>query len=239
MIPLVRGEAIKLRSTRTAIGFTLAGVALTVLFVLVSTLADEPSTVDTKREALSVVHLFALFVVFGVVGATGEYRHRTVAPAVLIAPDRLRLLLARALAYAVTGAGVAAIMLAVSYALGIPLMAGNDGASLSLSDYLELAGGTILTAALGTALGVGFGALVGNQVAGVVSVLVYMLIVDGLIGVADGDLIPYTLGTAAPSLGGTEVDQAFSFLGSLAVVVGWSAAFLAAGMARERTREVT
>ena len=49
--------------------------------------------------------------VFGVVGATGEYRHRTVAPAVLIAPDRLRLLLARALAYAVTAAGVALVML--------------------------------------------------------------------------------------------------------------------------------
>ena len=50
--------------------------------------------------------------VFGVVGATGEYRHRTVAPAVLIAPDRLRLLVARALAYGVTAAGVALVMLA-------------------------------------------------------------------------------------------------------------------------------
>ena len=39
---LIRGEAIKLRSTRTAIGFTIAGVALMLLVVLVSTLADDP-----------------------------------------------------------------------------------------------------------------------------------------------------------------------------------------------------
>lgn len=239
MIALIRGEAIKMRSTRTAIGFTVAGVVLTVLSVLVSTLANEPVTLEDKRGALSVVHLFVLFVVFGVVGATGEYRHRTVASAVLIAPDRLRLLVARALAYAATGAGVATVMLAVSFVLGLSLMAGNDGASLSASDLLGLAGGTILVAALGSALGVGFGALVGNQVAGVVSVLVYMFIVDGLIGVAKGDLVPYTLGTAAPSLGGIEVREAFPFLGSLTVVAAWAAVFLAAGLARERGREVT
>ena len=70
---LIRGEAIKMRSTRTALGFTIAGVVLTLMFVLVSTLAGDPSSLDAKRDALSVFHLFILFVVFGVVGATGEY----------------------------------------------------------------------------------------------------------------------------------------------------------------------
>lgn len=239
MIPLIKGEAIKLRSTRTAIGFTLAGVGLTVLFVLVSTLAGTPETIVARREAINVAPLFILFVVFGVVGATGEYRHRTVAPAVLIAPDRLRLLLARALAYAATGAGVGAVMLAVSFTLGLPLMAGNAGASLALSDYAGLIGGTLLLGALGSTIGVGFGALVGNQVAGVVSVLVYIFIVDGLIGLAKGALIPYTIGTAAPGLGGLPVDEAFGFAGSLAVMAAWTALFLLLGLFRERGREVT
>ncbi len=238
MINLIRGEAIKMRSTRTAIGFLIAGVALTLLFVLITTLADEPSTLDSKRDALTVAPLFILFVVFGVVGATGEYRHRTVAPAVLIAPDRLRLLVARALAYAVTGAGVALVMLLVSLAIGVPLMAGNPGPSLEFGDYAGLVGGTLLIGASGGALGVGFGALVGNQVAGVVSVLVYLFVVDGLIGVADSDLIPYTLGSAAPQLGGLNVDEAFGFLGCLAVVAVWMAVFMAAGLARESRREV-
>ena len=151
------------------------------------------------------------------VGATGEYRHRTVAPAVLIAPDRLRLLVARTLAYAVTAAGVALVMLIVAFAIGIPLMAGSegDGAGRRATTPAWWAAGCC-SAALGGALGVGFGALVGNQVAGVVSVLVYLFVVDGLIGVAESDLIPYTIGTAAPALGGLDIDEAFGFLGSLA-----------------------
>jgi len=235
---LIRGEAIKMRSTRTAIGFLIAGVGLTLLFVVISTLADEPSTVDSKREAISVAPLFILFVVFGVVGATGEYRHRTVAPAVLIAPDRLRLLTARMLAYAVTGAGVALAMVTVALAIGLPLMAGNAGEALAFGDYAGLVGGTLLLGALGGVLGVGFGALVGNQVAGVVSVLVYLLIVDSLFGLADSDLIPYTLSAAATQLGGIETDDAFAFGGSLAVVAGWTVVFVAAGLARESRREV-
>lgn len=239
MINLIRGEAIKLRSTRTAIGFTIAGVALMLLVVLVSTLADDPSTVSAKRDAITVAPVFILFVVFGVVGATGEYRHRTVAPAILIAPDRIRLLVARTLAYAVTAAGVALVMLVVAFAIGIPLMAGNGGEALDFADYAGLLGGGLLSAALGGVLGVGFGALVGNQVAGVVSVLVYLFVVDSLIGVAKSDLIPYTLGTAAPALGGLNIDEAFGFLGSLAVTAAWAAVFLAAGLAREQRREVT
>lgn len=239
MINLIRGEAIKMRSTRTAIGFMIAGVALTLLVVLVSTLADEPSTVNAKRDAITVAPLFILFVVFGVVGATGEYRHRTVAPAVLIAPDRLRLLSARALAYAVTAAGVALVMQVVSFAIGIPLMSGNEGDALAFADYAGLLGGGLLSAALGGMLGVGFGALVGNQVAAVVSVLVYLFVVDGLIGVAKSDLIPYTLGTAAPALGGLSIDEAFGFLGSLAVLAVWTLLFMGLGLLRESRREVT
>lgn len=239
MINLIRGEAIKMRSTRTAIGFMIAGVALTLLVVLVSTLADEPSTVSAKRDAITVAPVFILFVVFGVVGATGEYRHRTVAPAVLIAPDRLRLLAARALAYAVTAAGVALVMQLVSFAIGIPLMAGNEGEALAFADYAGLLGGGLLSAALGGMLGVGFGALVGNQVAGVISVLVYLFVVDSLIGVAKADLIPYSLGTAAPALGGLNVDEAFGFLGSLAVLTAWALLFMGLGLLRESRREVT
>ena len=235
---LIRGEAIKMRSTRTAIGFTIAGIALMLLVVLISTLAGEPSSVSAKRDAITIAPVGILFVVFGVVGATGEYRHRTVAPAVLIAPDRLRLLVARALAYGVTAAVVALAMLAVAFAVGIPLMAGNDGPSLELADYAGLLGGGLLSAALGAIMGVGFGALVGNQVAGVVSVLLYIFVIDGLIGVANADLIPYTVGTAASALNGLEVDDAFGFLGSLAVLAAWMLLFMGAGLLRESRREV-
>ena len=207
MINLIRGEAIKMRSTRTAIGFLLTGVLLTVLFGLLSSLIDDPSSVEDKREAMSVAPLFLLFVIFGVVGSTGEYRHRTVAPAVLIAPDRLRLLTARALAF---------------------------------GDYAWLIGGTVLLGAFGSALGVGFGALVGNQVAGVVSVMAYLLVVDSLLGLISDDLVPLILSVAALEVGGLEMDgDAFGFPGSVAVVAGWMAVFMGLGLLRESRREVT
>ena len=239
MTNLIRGEAIKMRSTRTALGFLIAGVVLMLLVVLISTLAGSPDSANAKRDAITIAPVSILFVVFGVVGATGEYRHRTVAPAVLIAPDRLRLLLARALAYGATAAGVALVMLVMAFAVGIPLMAGNGGSSLEFSDYAWLVGGGLISAALSAILGVGFGALVGNQVAGVVSVLVYIFVIDGLIGVAWSELIPYTLGTASSALEGLDVDEAFGFPGSLAVVAVWTALFLGLGLLRESRREVT
>jgi hypothetical protein len=240
MTNLIRGEAIKMRSTRTAFGFLLTGVLLTVLFGLLSSLIDDPSSVQDRREAISVAPLFLLFVIFGVVGSTGEYRHRTVAPAVLIAPDRLRLLTARALAYAATGALVGLAMIVVSAAVTVPFMIGDGGESLAFGDYAWLVGGTVLLGALGSALGVGFGALVGNQVAGVVSVMAYLLVVDSLLGLLGDDWVPLILTVAALKVGGLEMDgDAFSFLGSLGVVAVWTAVFMGLGLLRESRREVT
>ena len=240
MINLIRGEAIKLRSTRTALGFTIAGVALLLLVVLASILGGDPTTVDAKREALSVGGPISfLLIIFGIVGATGEYRHRTVAPAVLIAPDRSRLLLARALAYAVTGLGVGLAMIVVGLAIGVPLLAGTDGPGLGGSDYLTVVGGGLLSCFLCAALGVGAGALIGNQVAGVVGALVFFFVIEPLAGLVWHDLPKFTISQASTRIGGVEADPSFSFAGSLGILVAWTAIFLLAGLFRERRREVT
>jgi ABC-2 type transport system permease protein len=103
VIPLVRGEMIKVRTTRTALGFGLASVLLVLAIVLITILAGDPGTVQEKRDALNLGGALCVpLLLFGIVGATGEYRHRTLAPAVLIAPDRMRLAFARLIAYALT-----------------------------------------------------------------------------------------------------------------------------------------
>jgi len=240
VIALIRGEAIKLRSTRTAIGFAIAGVALTLLTVLATILGGDPTTIEDKRDALSVGGPVAfVLIIFGIVGATGEYRHRTVAPAVLIAPDRTRLLLARALAYAVTATAVALLMIAVGFVIGIPLLGGTDGPSLELSDYLALAGGGLLSCALGATLGVGFGALVGNQVAGVVGALVFFFVIEPLAQLVWHDLPKFTISQASGKLGGGSPDPSFGFLGALLVLALWTALLLLLGLFREHNREVT
>ena len=92
MSRVLSSELLKLRTTRTALGFAAAGVVLVLLFVLVNVLAGNPKTIADKRAVISIGDpLAVLLLLFGVVGSTAEYRHRTVAAGALIVPSRLRL----------------------------------------------------------------------------------------------------------------------------------------------------
>jgi ABC-2 type transport system permease protein len=236
---LVRGEMIKVRTTRTALGFALASVLLVVAVVLITILADDPVTVSDKRDALGIGGALAVpLLLFGIVGATGEFRHRTLAPAVLIAPDRFRLTLARLIAYMFTAALVGVAMVAVALVLGLPLLAGQAGPDLDGGDYVRVIGGGIVAVTLCAAIGVGFGVLVKNQVAGVVGALVWVFILEPLVGVIDEDLLGYTITTAAAVVGGTDAQNGLSFAGSVLVLAAWAAVFVAAALLVDRRRDV-
>jgi ABC-2 type transport system permease protein len=120
---LIAGELIKVRTTRTALGFGAASLLLVVAGVTITILAGHPDTIDDKRDALTFGDGISLVVLlFGAVGATGEFRHRTLAPAVLIAPDRLRLLVARVGAYTLTGTALAVVIALVGVTILEPLV---------------------------------------------------------------------------------------------------------------------
>lgn len=83
MSHLVRGELIKTVTTRTVLGFAVGGVAFTVVNVLAVAVASGTlDEVPEKEEALSGLPI--LLLLWGLVGAAGEYRHRTAAPAALV-----------------------------------------------------------------------------------------------------------------------------------------------------------
>ena len=105
---------------------------LTLAIVLLTILAGDPKTIADKRSALAVgSSISALLLVFGVVGAGAEYRHRTLAPALLVAPGRGRLLAARVVAYGARRAGHRHRHDASSpFAIGVPLLAGQPGPDL-------------------------------------------------------------------------------------------------------------
>ena len=127
MTHLLAGELLKVRTTRTAFGFAIAALLLALATVLIVSLAGGgPETIRDKRAAIAFGSVIsAVLLIYGVVGATGEFRHRTLAPAVLIAPDRYRLVIARMLAYGLTAGLAAAAIGAVVYLIGIPLLAGT------------------------------------------------------------------------------------------------------------------
>lgn len=86
-------------------------------------LLTRPTRDDVLTDVFAADTSSLFVLVLGIVGITGEWRHRTIAGALLAAPDRLRFLAAKLLAYAVAGLVLSlAVSLAVA-AAGAGLLA--------------------------------------------------------------------------------------------------------------------
>jgi hypothetical protein len=235
MIALLRGELIKAVTTRTLAGYAAAGVALTIANVVIVT--QFSGELHNKREVLAGMPV--LLLLFGLVGAAGEYRHGTAGPAALAASaGRARLLLARAGAYAVTALALGLLMVAVSLALGLPLLAAKPGPGLSVGDVAGVAGGSLVAGVLSAIIGVAAGALVRNQVAGVIGALLLTFVVNALIGNIDESAAEYTPFGAAAVLAATITGDALTWGGAAVVLAAWTAPVLIAAMIAERGRDL-
>jgi ABC-2 type transport system permease protein len=239
MTALVRAELLKVVSTRTVLGFAAAGVAVNVLNVLVITLAS--GTLDDmgeKKEALSGLPVVPLLL--GLVGAAGEYRHRTAAPAALAARrDRGTLLLGRAAAYALAGLALGALMAAVALGLGLPLLTDQPGPAVGAGDAAIVVVGSLLACTLSAILGAAVGALVRNQVAGVVVVLLVSFVITPLISAVDESLANVTPFGAAGVLATMTHDTTLSLGAAGVVLAAWTGALLLVAITIERGRDVT
>jgi ABC-2 type transport system permease protein len=238
MSALIGGELLKLRTTRTALGFTAGVVLLTVAVVLITILGNHPTTIADKRSALAVGSgISALLLLFGVVGAGAEYRHRTLAPALLVAPGRARLLAARVVAYGLAGLAIGLVMTIVAFALGLPLLAGRPGPDLGGGDYLRAGGGGVLAIVLSTMLGVGVGTLVGKQVPAVIATMVWIFLLEPLSGLV-GHISKFTVGQTETSIAGDTGGDVLPWGAATLVLLAWTAAFLLAAALVDRRRDI-
>jgi ABC-2 type transport system permease protein len=235
---LLRGELIKAVTTRTLFGYAALGVALAIANVLIMTLSNDLVTVADKQEAIAGLPM--LLILFGLVGAAGEYRHRTAAPAALAAGgSRGRVLLARAGAYAVTGLVLGGLAAAVSLALGLPLLSGEGGLGLGFDEIAAVATGSVVGAGLCAIMGVAAGALVRNQVVGVVGALLLMFVAMPLLNVADetaAELSPF--GAAVVLAGDPAVGGTLSWGMAGLVLAAWTVPLLFAAIVLERRRDL-
>jgi ABC-2 type transport system permease protein len=244
MSRLLAGEMIKVRTTRTALGFGIAAILLTLANALITILAGDPTELTDKRSALNFGGAISVvLLLFGAVGATGEFRHRTLAPAVLIAPDRFRLVLARIAAYSVTALIFGLVMALVTLVIGVALLPGQGGPDLSAGDYAEIIGGGLIAVVLSAAIGVGLGTLVRNQVAAVVGILVWLSILEPLLAalIVELGLVDeagrYTLGETLGRVGMGGDDQ-MGLAASALLLLGWAVVTCAAGALLDRARDV-
>jgi ABC-type transport system involved in multi-copper enzyme maturation permease subunit len=167
MTALVRAELLRLRSARSTWALLGGAVALSVL--LMALVLGGAGTIDgaaagSQEQRRLVVGAGApaallLAAVFGVLLVTGELASRTLTASLLITPDRRRIVLAKVVAGAAAGAGVAACLLALGVAAATAAGSGPDGGLVR-----QLAGTVLMAAGTGV-IGVGIGTVVRHQTA--------------------------------------------------------------------------
>ena len=241
MSSLVSAEFLKLRTTRTAYGFLAAIVLLTLGVVAANSASVDLRTKEDLEEALSGAGIAAaLLLVLGIVATTGEHRHGTITSSLLASPDRRRLIGAKVIAYVLTGAllGVAAVL--ATMAVAVPWLSARDAPLdlLDAGDYLALLVDGVAVSALSGAIGVGIGAIVRNQVAAVVGTLIYLFVLEPVIGVISSDVAAYTIGGSQSALTAAPVEDALEPLVAGLVLAGWGVVLSLVGAELEERRDV-
>jgi ABC-2 type transport system permease protein len=246
MSALLSAELLKLRTTRTFL--VLAGLAAG-LSMLLAGLAAGLTDRDTDKILTEVfaADLSSIFVlILAVVGITGEWRHRTITSSLLAAPDRVRFLAAKTLAYAAAGLLLSLLVALAVSIVGFTIVLIRDLPSPDLGDLLSLyarnAGVTMLLGALG----VGIGAIVRNQAVAIVVVLVAAFVVEPAFVALLPDagqfgpltVLPTALSDTSESNSGYDPAVLIAPGYAALAMLAWIAVFFAAGAALLRARDV-
>lgn len=218
MTRLIRTELLKLRTMRLSYGLLAIAAALTALFSLLENNQAGAagsglppiSTADGLRTVTTVTGFAMLFAaVLGSIVANGEFRHATATLTYLTTPRRGRVLAAKA----VTGACVGCLfgLVAGILATGVGLLfaaAHGDHIALTAGTLAGHAAGAVVGGALLGALGAGIGSMVRSQLATVIGIFVWAIVIESLLGGLFTSIRPYLPYTAATTLAGARLGNA-------------------------------
>ena len=243
MSRLLAAEALKLRTTRTFVVFVLCALGVSLLIaVLTASLVEAPDAEDATAAAFADVSA-PFILLLAIVATTGEWRHRTIASTVLAAPDRVRLVVAKAIAYAGAGVALSLVVSVCTYVAAYAILSGRGETTPEVGDWLALIWRSLVLAAYFGALGVGIGAVVRNQPAAIVVVLITIFVVEPTLSALVSDVWRFLPLIGAPSglfAGTAEAsDDALALGLALLVLAGWVAAFCGAAVALLRGRDLT
>jgi len=185
-----------------------------------------------------------LVAVLAAIGITGEFRHKTATATFLATPRRGRVVAAKLATYALAGVAYGAACLIVVTAIAVPWLAAKD-IELGLLDN-GLPGtyaGVIADTVIFGLLGVGLGALLRNQVATVVGLLVYRFVAEPILtGIPALDswttYLPGSASAALTQVSLTTQEYLGAWEGGL-VLAGYGLILAAAGALFSMRRDIT
>jgi ABC-2 type transport system permease protein len=187
VISTIRSEWIKLRTVRMNLILFILAVAFPVIVsVLVASLANisdlKVSDVAGLVTGSSVVTALLLGVV-GAVSISAEFAHGTIRPTFAATPQRMRVLVAKAIVTALFAAVAEALVVVFCFVVSSAI-ASSRGASLSLSGQPEAKAaliGIVVFAVIVSLLGFGIGMVIRNMPAAVAVLILWPLVVENII----------------------------------------------------------
>jgi ABC-2 type transport system permease protein len=254
MMDLIRSELLKLRTARSFIVLVAIGFVICVLISIATGLLAKYSAGDPRPGVdlisnASTVLFFTLML--GVLAVTTEYRHGSISSALIVEPNRLRLLAAKLIAVTAVGALVGVVTAGVCLLIGEVTLPGRGyPLGLDASDVLKLLAGMAAAGGLIAAIGAGVGALVRKQTAAIVGVIVFLFVIEPVItnllldaALDHKPLERYSIGNAlteATATGpATDLADPFGQLAGVLILLAWAALFTVLGGAVMRSRDIT
>jgi ABC-2 type transport system permease protein len=249
MTRLIRAEALRLATIRTY-WLLAAGATALIAGAIAADAAASSFTPATSpaRSVLAIAGLAqAVALLAGVLAVTGEFRHKTITPAVLITPRRTPLLAAKLITLAAAGLVFGLATTGIATALTLPLLAARHiPAGLTGSGAAAIIAGGGIATALAAAIGVGVGAIIRNQAGAIIAVLALLYVAEPLLGFIPhlGTAIQrYGLGGLASAtthtIGFAAGTRLLSQPAAALVLAGYATVALLAGAALLKRRDIT
>jgi ABC-type transport system involved in multi-copper enzyme maturation permease subunit len=245
--PLLSAELLKLRTTRTFVTLVSVTVVLSLIVVGLTAILTDRFTEESVREMFTFDFSALFILLLGVTGMAGEWRHRTITSSVLAAPDRLRLLAAKLIAYAVAGTVLSLIVTVALMAEGTLILSLRDETTLGGSDLVDILWRNLVIAALLGAFGVCVGGIVRNQIVAIVGLLVLSFVLEPTLLAVVPEVGKFGPTTGAPSGiigispvndGGPPDEGILGTWPALAVMLGWVGLGFAATATLLRRRDL-
>lgn len=228
---LLRSEWIKLFTTRTTwvmlgIGLLCEGLFAGLVVGLVA--LEDLDGVDEIITGTGL--LMTLMLVLGVLIITTEFRHGTASSTFLVSPRRWPVLIAKLGGAVLVGLLAGLLFVVVNGGLALPIFDGRGGTLPSAAEIAEVYAGVVVSFALLCVFGLGVGAIVRNQVGGIIAAIAFFFIVSGLPELLPGDIGEYFPASALGALHGHEEGEGtLTQVGGGLVLAAWSLALWALG----------